>query len=250
MTPSLVRTRLGAALKMMHIMPKMESAGEGLFTRVNQSHPDYAKPLASEITWQERESRLGMHIRQFLGWSTCADLIERAELEESFLYDLVIRIRDNALVVQPLVLAQAIFVESPYDAFVKDCAEWGGYNDKFMIVKRAHMHSTFRGHVSSLLTSAGSFRNTEQLLKLKLDSRQVRVLRLPANVLPVVDARCRGTSYCVVPDNKDCHPPGYINKDTNCSSPMTEGLRASVRAYTVPQFSSPGVNATAVGWIL
>ena len=40
-----------------------------------------------------------------------------------------------------------------------------------------------------------------------LDRNRVKVARVPAKQLPLVDGRCSAQGWCLVEENKDCRPP-------------------------------------------
>jgi hypothetical protein len=48
--------------------------------------------------------------------------------------------------------------------------------------------------------------NSERLLRAVLDRRGVRVQRVSAEDLPLVDGRCTPQGWCLVEEGKDCRP--------------------------------------------
>ena len=157
----------------------------------------------------ERVTRLQHHLSQFAHMRTCAQLIERREVAARWHYDVILKMRDNTVAVAPFVLGMAHAVGH---ARTKRCIEWGGYNDKAMVVPRRFMDGALRGPSEDffLVRDIGrGITNSERLLRAVLDRRGVRVQRVSASELPLVDGRCTSMGWCLVEEGKDCRPPKW-----------------------------------------
>ena len=154
----------------------------------------------------ERMTRLQHHLSQFAHMRTCAQMIEQREIATHSHYDVILKLRDNTVAVAP-------FVISPHHATggarTKKCVEWGGYNDKAMVLPRRFADSALRGPSEDffLIKDLGrGITNSERLLRAVLDRRGVRVQRVSAEDLPLVDGRCTPQGWCLVEEGKDCRP--------------------------------------------
>ena len=159
---------------------------------------------------RERQSMLSKHLKQFWGNAVCANLISYDEVERNVKYDVILRIRDNSVVVQPFQLPIRMLLETP-GAYVKNCAGWGGVNDKVMLTTRKYMNVVLRGWIDSFMfTSSGNsstISNPERFLQHVLVSANVPIVRLEADIFPIVDGRIHyGQGLCIVEETKDCHP--------------------------------------------
>jgi len=180
------------------------------------------------------EQRMGNHLDQMRNWRECADAIERAEQEQGARYHVVLRLRDNALVLHPFDLERLLrnitgagdedgqqrSAWSPEKAssspvIVKSCSAWSGYPDKAMVIPRKYMHSALRGPAKHFQSAAdlGEERmkvfNFETYLKHVLDHRHRTpvVMQQDPALLPITDGRCEsGVDFCYVNARKDCRP--------------------------------------------
>ena len=121
-------------------------------------------------------------------------------------YDVILKMRDNTVAVSPFVLS-ARHAAGP--ARTKRCVEWGGYNDKAMVLPRRFMDGALRGPSEDFFLTKGIGRgipNSERLLRAVFDRNGVRVLRVTADELPLVDGRCSPYGWCLVEEGKDCRP--------------------------------------------
>lgn len=180
------------------------------------------------------EQRMGNHLDQMRNWRECADAIERAEQEQGARYHVVLRLRDNALVLHPFDLERLLrnitgagdedgqqrSAWSPEKAssspvIVKSCSAWSGYPDKAMVIPRKYMHSALRGPAKHFQSAddLGEERmkvfNFETYLKHVLDHRHRTpvVMQQDPALLPITDGRCEsGVDFCYVNARKDCRP--------------------------------------------
>ena len=72
---------------------------------------------------------------------TCAQLIDAAEVRHRAHYDVILKMRDNTLAVRPFAVG---LDHATGRARTKRCVEWGGYNDKAMLIPRRYMDGALR----------------------------------------------------------------------------------------------------------
>mmetsp|Transcript_23324 Transcript_23324/g.58543 ORF Transcript_23324/g.58543 Transcript_23324/m.58543 type:complete len:350 (+) Transcript_23324:255-1304(+) len=181
--------------------------------------------------------RMQKNFEQLLSWRDCADAVEQAEQRNGAQYHVVLRVRDNSLILRPFHLEQPlrslmlasvakgkrghvtsrkkeISMLSSLPVMAKACSAWGGYADKTMLIPRQHMGSALRGPADHFQSSSArgrgwrEVRNTETYLKYVLDMLDVPVVAQedPA-LMPVTDGRCEsGDTFCFVNNSKDCRP--------------------------------------------
>eukprot|EP00873_Tetraselmis_striata_P037724 jgi/Tetstr1/457988/TSEL_044499.t1 len=183
--------------------------------------------------------RLTNHINQFRSWAQCGQVVEAQELADGKRYDAVLRLRDNALVLEPFSMRSALARLATEVALregkappgvldraalwalptvVKECSGWGGYSDKTMLVPRAHLYGALYGPTDEfyLVQKSGiprqghpfKIQNPESYIKFAFHKQGVPVHMEPEpEHYPVTDARCEdGETFCVVPYRKDCYP--------------------------------------------
>ena len=154
----------------------------------------------------ERTTRLQHHLSQFAHMRTCAQLIEAQEVKHSWHYDVVLKMRDNTIAVSPFVVTNR---HAAGRTRTKRCVEWGGYNDKAMIVPRRYMDGALRAPSEDFFLARDIGRgipNSERLLRAVLDRNGVLVSRVEPEDLPLVDGRCSPFGWCLVEQGKDCRP--------------------------------------------
>lgn len=154
----------------------------------------------------ERVTRLQHHLSQFVHMRTCSQLIEAHEVREGHHFDVVLKMRDNTIAVSPFALAAH---HVAHHAWTKRCVEWGGYNDKAMLIPRRHVDGALRSVSEDFFiqpTLGRRIPNSERLLKAVLDVHDVTVTRVTAEQLPLVDGRCSAEGWCLVEEGKDCRP--------------------------------------------
>lgn len=147
-----------------------------------------------------------------------AFLIEQQEVRRRRLYDVVLKLREDSVVVKPFPLPVHLYAAGEASpCHTKGCSTFGGLNDKHMICPRAHMHVMLRALPEDMLWYAdrGPFEYaTEIWLKKLLQRHNVSYRTLTADEMPLVIARpaCMcGTSDelpCLVNEFMDCHPKG------------------------------------------
>ena len=145
------------------------------------------------------------HANQYHGIATCAKMIKRREREGGFLYEAVLKVRDNTLVTQPFSIPSITG-----GVCTKPCGFSGGVNDKVMLLHRRSMH-IMTAIYEHLLHGTGSAANSETFYKQTLKKLGVNH---SSCCLPLTDARCRARSgsdrypssgrWQTVPTWKDC----------------------------------------------
>eukprot|EP00747_Dinoflagellata_sp_TGD_P148664 gnl/TRDRNA2_/TRDRNA2_176941_c0_seq29.p1 gnl/TRDRNA2_/TRDRNA2_176941_c0~~gnl/TRDRNA2_/TRDRNA2_176941_c0_seq29.p1 ORF type:complete len:430 (+),score=28.25 gnl/TRDRNA2_/TRDRNA2_176941_c0_seq29:168-1292(+) len=187
-----------------------------------------------------KEARMQSHLNQWFKWSECSDLIQKAEQEDVSRggkpYDLVVRIRDNGIVVMPWSVTNpssgfwTLNSTTLSSVMVKDCTNHEGFHDKFMVAPRhlamsaltspfTNAMSINSGEPAAVEDFRGVIRGVkspEQYLKWSWSRKGSKVRCRWSNDLPVVDGRCFGQqtgsstrSFCIVPNDKDCRPTAY-----------------------------------------
>uniref|UniRef100_A0A7S2I821 Uncharacterized protein n=1 Tax=Haptolina brevifila TaxID=156173 RepID=A0A7S2I821_9EUKA len=147
---------------------------------------------------------------------TCAQLIEAHEVRTHNHYDVILKMRDNTLAVSPFVLHPRHAAGS---ARTKKCVEWGGFNDKAMVVPRRYLDGALRGPSEDFFLTKDLGRgipNSERLLRAVLDRRGVQVQRVTPEQLPLVDGRCSPQGWCLVEEGKDCRPKTWALPSRPC----------------------------------
>mmetsp|Transcript_150968 Transcript_150968/g.267177 ORF Transcript_150968/g.267177 Transcript_150968/m.267177 type:complete len:395 (-) Transcript_150968:2-1186(-) len=199
--------------------------------------------LATKI-WVNRSMRLAGHMAQHANLKACVDLIEDHELKLGIRYDVILKLRDNTIAPKPFKLMSAPDIDRAYTqeaVLVKDCAEWGGINDKVMVIPRRHLRTALAGPytvlmgvengdptITSLFAKNIALTSPEMLYSKILKVYDVPVLHVSTNALPFVDARCQkyaspGKSlWCPVPQEKDCwpDPPWNFSIPVDCHVKM------------------------------
>lgn len=150
-------------------------------------------------------------------------LIETAEHRRGRMYDVVIWIRDDSIVVQPHVV-QVPYLDARPEVpacYVKGCCRWGGINDKGMACSRRYMQAMLRAPHEELLWNISSpsigRTNNENFIADHMRNHGVPVQEVSAERLPIVTGRppcyCKTESnsrhdlWCLVDStHKDCHP--------------------------------------------
>eukprot|EP00747_Dinoflagellata_sp_TGD_P148682 gnl/TRDRNA2_/TRDRNA2_176941_c0_seq45.p1 gnl/TRDRNA2_/TRDRNA2_176941_c0~~gnl/TRDRNA2_/TRDRNA2_176941_c0_seq45.p1 ORF type:complete len:415 (+),score=31.28 gnl/TRDRNA2_/TRDRNA2_176941_c0_seq45:84-1328(+) len=187
-----------------------------------------------------KEARMQSHLNQWFKWSECSDLIQKAEQEDVSRggkpYDLVVRIRDNGIVVMPWSVTNpssgfwTLNSTTLSSVMVKDCTNHEGFHDKFMVAPRhlamsaltspfTNAMSINSGEPAAVEDFRGVIRGVkspEQYLKWSWSRKGSKVRCRWSNDLPVVDGRCLGQntgpstrSFCLVPFYKDCRPQAF-----------------------------------------
>ena len=157
----------------------------------------------------ERATRLQHHLSQFAHMRTCAQLIEAHEVAVRQHYDVVLKMRDNTIAISPFVISAK---HAEGKAMVKGCIDWGGYNDKVMTIPRRYMDGALRVVAEDFFLTrhiGKGIPNSERLLYRVLDRNGVKVQKVDAHALPLVDGRCSGSGWCLVEVGKDCRPPQW-----------------------------------------
>ena len=75
--------------------------------------------------------------------------------------------------------------------------------------------------------------NSERLLRKVLDRHRVRVDRVAAGALPLVDGRCSADGWCLVEEGKDCRPTSWAHPAKPCEA---HNMTASQKALYESRF--------------
>ena len=173
----------------------------------------------------ERMTRLQHHLSQFVHMRTCAQLIAAREVAMGRMYDVILKMRDNTIAISPFVVTKALHADGK--AKSKKCVEWGGYNDKAMTIPRKYMDGALRAPSEDffIVNNIGKgIPNSERLLRAVLDRNGVKVERVTAADLPLVDGRCSPFGWCLVEEGKDCRPTKWTWADP-ASKPSNQPTR-------------------------
>eukprot|EP00747_Dinoflagellata_sp_TGD_P148688 gnl/TRDRNA2_/TRDRNA2_176941_c0_seq50.p1 gnl/TRDRNA2_/TRDRNA2_176941_c0~~gnl/TRDRNA2_/TRDRNA2_176941_c0_seq50.p1 ORF type:complete len:418 (+),score=19.39 gnl/TRDRNA2_/TRDRNA2_176941_c0_seq50:59-1312(+) len=187
-----------------------------------------------------RVTRMPSHLSQWFKWSECSDLIQKAEQEDVSRggkpYDLVVRIRDNGIVVMPWSVTNpssgfwTLNSTTLSSVMVKDCTNHEGFHDKFMVAPRHLAMSALTSPFTNAMSinsgepaAVEDFRGVknpvkspEQFLRHSWSRKRAKLRFRWNNDMPVVDGRCLGQntgpstrSFCLVPFYKDCRPQAF-----------------------------------------
>merc|ERR1719343_895115 len=167
----------------------------------------------------------------------CSDLILVHERATGGHYGLVLKVRDNTVAVRQVSIRRL----SIQHVHTKACCEWGGINDKTMVMHRRFLEKTLGAYYdifTSMMwgTSPSGIhlrnltyaRNNEQVQAEILEYMGVPVLRHSygvgqdaEDILPFVDGRCvthddNTDHWCTVWVDKDCWPQQDWAVDKAC----------------------------------
>lgn len=177
-----------------------------------------------------RFSRIRKHFSQFMGWESCAQLIATHENRTGSRYDVVMRVRDNSLVMSAFLLDNP---ELGKGVHVRGCLSSArGYHDKVMIMARTDMEASLRHAHTFARDGDPGATNSESFLKRALDRRNVSVRFMSDEALPVVDGRCAGHVFCPfhrgamdrphqMGARKDCLPRQWTESHPACLGMVT-----------------------------
>jgi hypothetical protein len=131
---------------------------------------------------------------QFDGLSRAASMVEAFERRHERRFDYVVRLRDDAHLLQPLALPARMRQMTAANAHLMTarCHAWGGYNDLLYIIARAHLDTALRGQLRLAYTHderATRFPNPEYLLMLSSVSNDMRVVNVAPCELPAMTLR-------------------------------------------------------------
>ena len=140
-------------------------------------------------------ARIQNHLRQFAHDSQCFERVKAIEVKYNMTIDILVRMRDNAIVAEPFDVIKTMDLVKHRKVMVKRCNCWGGYSDKVWIIPRRYIEATM-AHVVNDTLAAASFllrnppTNSEQLVKTVWNHYGVPISKRSADDLPVVDGRC------------------------------------------------------------
>mmetsp|Transcript_58051 Transcript_58051/g.149441 ORF Transcript_58051/g.149441 Transcript_58051/m.149441 type:complete len:368 (-) Transcript_58051:136-1239(-) len=161
---------------------------------------------------QNRKDRFRNYLSQFKNMHTCMGLVKSAEARRGALFEFVLKLRDNTIVLKPFHWMSVHNVTQ-----FKACDGWGGINDKVAVLLREHavtymmqpynfMLDVMSG-VEEEIAKARTIQNTETLLSSVLLSHGMKYSLVDADQLPWVDGRRKEDGrWCLVPSRKDCRP--------------------------------------------
>merc|ERR1719401_579865 len=162
------------------------------------------------------EMRLGSHFQQWFHLKQCSVLVKKKEQELNITYDGILKLRDNTAVVNRFPPPD----QGLEHVLLKNCAAWGGIEDKVVYAPRQYLQPVFESpllvaeQVNSGVNEsfARRFQNPEQYLKAVYDHYRIPTIKLSAREFPVVDARCDFVAnetkhFCLVSRKLDCRPP-------------------------------------------
>ena len=148
----------------------------------------------------EREHRLQNHLRIYKHDAECAEMILSHEEVTNSRFDVILRMRDNAIVYQPLTLRTMReqfkdCVDHGQCIVSKGCSSWGGYSDKFWVIPRKLLLPALTKGFSDLINASEFLQqhapeNSEKLLRLIWEHHGVPRRDASKDQLPVVDGRC------------------------------------------------------------
>lgn len=157
----------------------------------------------------------------------CAQLISAHELKSRAFYDVIVKMRDNTLVVSPFVpTAKHLAITTWWAAagtaprvLAKRCVQYGDTSDKVMVIPRQHMESALRAPSEDTFAVQGvrkGIRNAEGLMKWLLKRNDLEAVRALPEALPFVDGRCSPFGWCLVELQKDCRPATWSYPTKPC----------------------------------
>merc|ERR1719356_1747962 len=156
---------------------------------------------------KDRVTRVSRHISQWTGVQKCMALVKKAERISGSQYDVVIKIRDNAVV---LTKRTDINFRPRRGIKTKECSQWGGINDKAAIMAREYAELYMEGPLNFIRDmnlpseNVQHIQTPEQMLAASIPE-SLRI-KASANAMPIVDGRETLGKQCIVPPRKDCYP--------------------------------------------
>lgn len=168
--------------------------------------PDMMKPRMSTAKYRTLDL-FDLHVYQYQNWRQCALDVQEHEVHTGMTYDYLLRVRDNAIIVDGNLLVQTF---APGYCTTKACNAWGGLHDKVMSCPRRFLQPMLRDAAERFLfrdAQYASDRNTETTLARTMRDAGVEVRTI--SWFPVHDARpcacnathhlewCRSKSDCV-----------------------------------------------------
>jgi hypothetical protein len=168
------------------------------------------------ITKQQREIRIQGNLRQFSHDAQCYEKLRNYELSRNITFDVVLRLRDNALVARPFDPIDLMKSARNSKTLLRNCSNWGGVNDKVWLIPRVHMEGVLAHVTRDVLSSreyliAAQPLNAEGLVRTVWEHYGVNYVHINPFLLPIVDARCttpgnnlKPPKFTYVPSWKDC----------------------------------------------
>jgi hypothetical protein len=202
-----------------------------------------------------RDAHISNVMSQLRHLKDCSELILAHEKAKRGLYTAVLKVRDNTLAVRPVSPEKLLDIKKVH---TKGCDDWGGINDKTMVLHRRWLDKTLGAYYDTMTSvmrmgvaehtrMIGSNKylreltlaeNTEQLQERILRYKGVPLIRDTygigqdsEDILPFVDGRCitsaAGTDHwCTVWRDKDCWPEQDWVPGTACHF-QTDGSKVN-----------------------
>jgi len=178
---------------------------------------------------KSRPRRTQHHLRMFSHDHECAARIFSFEEKNDIKFDMVIRMRDCAIILEPLRVHDFMYKyhdcvsEDPLKSCVlsKMCADHGGYSDKFWIIPRSLLRPALFTPIEDILRGSHYLlqnppENSESFIKSIWQFNNVSRFGIgEIDVIPVVESRCesqgelnstKAPKFVPVPYWKDCSP--------------------------------------------
>ena len=190
-----IEERFNNAFKMENVTLDTAFSNPKNFT-LSKRTLELLRNYRKEGTETDRLQRIGNHLRQFDHDATCYERVKALEAKYKVEINVLMRIRDNALVTRPIDILKTMSLGGYKNVLTKRCGSWDGYSDKVWIIPRQFMKDTMHHLVNLTLSATEKFLfnplpvNSETLLKSVWVHYGVKVSMLDANKLPVVDGRC------------------------------------------------------------
>lgn len=235
-TEETMRQKLGAHYVSGRFSPHtIEEVRLDRFPRL-YSDPDGKIAHKTNISRKQHISNVMGQLRHL---KDCSELILAHEKANGGLYTAVLKVRDNTLAVRQVSPEKFLGIKKVH---TKSCSDWGGINDKTMVLHRRWLEKTLGAYYDTMtsvmrmsvapsdyfLKEVTRAANTEQLqerilryMGVPLTRDTYGVGRDSEDVLPFVDGRCitsdAGTEHwCTVGQDKDCWPEQDWAAGTSC----------------------------------
>jgi hypothetical protein len=138
-------------------------------------------------------------------------------------FDVVLRLRDNALVAHPFDPIHLMKSVQNSKTLLRNCSNWGGVNGKVWLIFRVHMEGVLAHITRDVLSSreyliAAQPLNAEGLVKTVWEHYGVNYAHINPHLLPIVDARCttpgnnlKPPQFTYVPSWQDWRADNYTD---------------------------------------
>jgi hypothetical protein len=165
-----------------------------------------------EINREDHFARIEGHLRQFSHDAQCYEKLRNYELSRNITFDVVLRLRDNALVARPFDPIDLMKSARNSKTLLRNCSNWGGVNDKVWLIPRVHMEGVLAHVTRDVLSSR------EYLIAAQPLNAEGLVKTVNPHLLPIVDARCttpgnnlKPPKFTYVPSWQDWRADNYTD---------------------------------------